>query len=83
MPKTRNDNPKTGDLSTEVHKKIVRFAKKMLQRYGSKNYNTNELIKKSRKHIGEHNISNQEFEIFVNYLNNLIAGRATLTKKNA
>ena len=83
MPRSRSDNPKIGDLSTEVHKKIVRFAKKMLQRYGSKNYNTDELIKKSRKHIGAHNISNQEFEIYVNYLNNLIAGRATLTKKNA
>ena len=82
MPRNRSDNPKTGNLSTDVHKKIVKFAKKMLQRYGNKNYDTNELIKKSRKHIGSHNISNQEFEIFVNYLNNLVAGRATLVKTN-
>jgi hypothetical protein len=79
MPRENVDNQV---LSSVAHKKIIKFTKKMLQRYGAKNYPVEKLIEKTRSHMNKFNISNQEFEIFINYLNNLMSGRPTLLKQN-
>lgn len=78
----RSGNVDNQVLSSVVHKKIIKFTKKMLQRYGSKNYSNERLIEKCRTHMNKYHISNQEFEIFINYLNNLMSGRPTLMKHN-
>ena len=55
MPRENVDNQV---LSSVAHKKIIKFTKKMLQRYGAKNYPVEKLIEKTRSHMNKFNISN-------------------------
>lgn len=61
-------------LSDSDRKTVFKFAKRMYRKYGNKDYSMSKVVRKAGKHKKEYGISNDQFNLFMEYYKHFVEG---------